>query len=66
MPSSVIRRYEYFPEAEILRITYTSGAVYDYYGVPLEVYKAFRTAFSKGIFLNHQIKPHYPYEKISL
>lgn len=66
MPSTVIKTYSYNPEREILRIVYVSGAVYDYYDVPLEVYEEFRTAFSKGIFLNQKIKPFYAFEKKSL
>ncbi|WP_366557384.1 KTSC domain-containing protein [Chryseobacterium sp.] len=30
MPSSVVNSYIYFPETEVLRIIYQSGAVYDY------------------------------------
>ncbi|WP_027376402.1 KTSC domain-containing protein [Kaistella palustris] len=66
MPSTVIKKYSYEPEREILRIIYQSGAVYDYYNVPLEVFEAFRTAFSKGVFLNQKIKPFYSFEKKSL
>lgn len=63
MPSSVIRKYFYKPELEILRIIYVSGAVYDYLDVPQEVFDEFRAAFSKGTYLNKIIKPKYRYEK---
>ena len=63
MPSSVIRKYYYKPELEILRIIYVSGAVYDYLDVPQEVFDEFRAAFSKGTYLNKIIKPKYRYEK---
>ncbi|MBD8018454.1 KTSC domain-containing protein [Kaistella pullorum] len=63
MPSSVIRKYFYKPELEILRIIYVSGAVYDYLDVPQEVFEEFRAAFSKGTYLNKIIKPKYRYEK---
>ena len=66
MPSSVIRRYDYFPDEQRLRVTYTSGAVYDYMGVPAEVYAAFKAYQSKGTFLNHYIKGHYPFQKVSV
>lgn len=65
MPSSVIRKYFYKPELEILRIIYFSGAVYDYLDVPQEVFDEFRAAFSKGTYLNKKIKPFFKYAKVS-
>ena len=66
MPSTVIKNYFYNPEREILRIIYVSGAVYDYFDVPLEIFDQFRTSFSKGVFLNKKIKPFYGCEKVSI
>jgi hypothetical protein len=65
MPSSVIRYYHYYPGEQRLRITYTSGAIYDYLGVPADVYTAMKEFQSKGTFLNRQIKGHYPFKKVS-
>lgn len=65
MPSSVIRKYFYRPEFEILTIIYVSGAVYDYLEVPEEVFDDFRAAFSKGTYLNKKIKPFFRFEKVS-
>lgn len=64
MPSSVINKYHYFPETEILRIFYQSGAVYDYLKVPVEIIERFKTVQSKGRFLNYVIKPKFKYKKI--
>jgi hypothetical protein len=64
MPSSVVNNYKYFPETEILRIIYQSGAVYDYLKVPQEVFDRFKTVQSKGRFLNYVIKPKFKYKKI--
>ncbi|SFI67284.1 KTSC domain-containing protein [Kaistella treverensis] len=63
MPSSVIKKYFYKPEQQILTIVYVSGAVYDYLDVPQEIFDDFRAAFSKGTFLNKKIKPNFKYEK---
>lgn len=63
MPSSVIRKYFYKPELQILTIVYISGAVYDYLDVPQEVFDDFRAAFSKGTYLNKNIKSYFKYEK---
>ncbi|MEC3874485.1 KTSC domain-containing protein [Chryseobacterium salviniae] len=64
MPSSVINKYLYFPETEILRIIYQSGAVYDYLQVPAEIFERFKTVQSKGRFLNYVIKPKFKYKKV--
>ncbi|WP_449400555.1 KTSC domain-containing protein [Chryseobacterium wanjuense] len=64
MPSSVINHYLYFPETEILRIIYQSGAVYDYLNVPQEIFDRFRSIQSKGRFLNYVIKPKFKYRKV--
>ncbi|MDQ1160486.1 hypothetical protein QE422_000854 [Chryseobacterium sp. SORGH_AS 447] len=64
MPSSVIHTYVYFPQTEILRITYQSGAVYDYLELPEDVFERFRTVQSKGRFLNYVIKKKFSCCKI--
>lgn len=64
MPSSVVNHFIYFPETEILRIIYQSGAVYDYLKVPADIVEKFGKARSKGQFLNKVIKPRFKYIKI--
>lgn len=64
MPSSVVKNFIYFPETEILRIIYQSGAVYDYFKVPSDIIEKFGKAKSKGQFLNKVIKPRFKYTKI--
>jgi hypothetical protein len=64
MPSAVIRSYLYYPEDQRLRVAYVSGAVYDYFDVPAEVYAAMKTFQSKDAFLNRQIKGRYAFEKV--
>ena len=64
MPSSVVAAMEYNDEAQILRITYTSGAVYDYRNVPPDVYEDMKEADSKGTFLNYEIKGKYRYKRV--
>ena len=65
MPSSVVAAIRYDNSSSTLRVVYVSGAVYDYKKVPEEVYTEMKKAFSKGEFLNKEIKPKYPFEKIS-
>lgn len=64
MPSSVIRRFSYDEPQRRLRVTFTSGDVYDYSGVPPEVAAGFRAAFSKGRFFASDIRDRYPFERV--
>ncbi len=65
MPSSVINRFSYQEDKKILRIVYQSGAVYDYLNVSQNIFDEFKSAFSKGVFLNKVIKPKFKFKKIN-
>lgn len=64
MPSSVIRRFSYDEPQRRLRVTFTSGDVYDYDAVPPEVVADFRAAFSKGQFFGPNIRDRYEYRRV--
>jgi hypothetical protein len=65
MPSSVVAAITYDPDASVLRVRFVSGMIYDYKNVPEKVFKAMKSATSKGTFLNQHIKGNYEFEKIS-
>lgn len=65
MPSSVIRFFRYSPDTRELKITFVSGRLYVYANVPPEVAAAFRNAYSKGTFFNHEIRDRYAYRDIT-
>ena len=64
MPSTVVSNYVYIPESRTLRVTFVSGAVYDYKKVPEVIYLEMEAAFSKGTFLNENIKDNFEFERI--
>jgi hypothetical protein len=64
MPSSVIRRFSYDEPHRRLRVTFTSGDVYDYDAVPPEVVAEFRSALSKGRFFGPNIRDRYAYRRV--
>ena len=64
MPSSVIRKYEYNAEAEVLTITFVSGIIYDYLEVPEQVYLQMKSTLAKGIFFNQHIKDKYKWKRV--
>jgi hypothetical protein len=64
MPSSVVAHMDYDEKRRVLRITYTSGKVYDYLAVPQQAYDEMKAASSKGQYLNYSIKGKYKYKKV--
>jgi hypothetical protein len=64
MPSSVVSAIKYDPKTSVLRVIFVSGMVYDYMKVPEKIYEDMKAAFSKGTYLNQQIKGHYQFKKI--
>lgn len=65
MPSSVIRFFRYSPDTRELKVSFVSGRLYVYENVPPEVAAAFRNAYSKGTFFNHEIRDRYAYRDIT-
>lgn len=64
MPSTVIRRFDYRPEAGELEVLFTTGRRYVYRDVPPEEVEAFGAAFSKGRYFNAHIRDRYEYEEL--
>ena len=66
MPSSVIRSMQYHPREQTLEIAFRDGrGVYRYFDVPEAEWQAFRSAPSKGTYLNQTFKAGgYGYEKL--
>ncbi len=65
MPSSVVDRVVYDPEKKVLTVVFQSGKVYAYKGVPEGVFLSFRSARSKGRYLNNYIKSKYEFEELA-
>ena len=61
--SSQILAAGYDITTRILQIRFTSGAEYQYSGVPPELYEKLLAAESAGSFLHKHIKGKYPFAK---
>ena len=59
MPSTAIRAIDYDEPSRMLRVTFVSGAVYDYEDVPAETVEAFRGSGSRGRFFAYKIRPKF-------
>jgi hypothetical protein len=64
VPSTVIRRFDYSPDAQELTVEFVTGRRYVYSGVPLEEAEALRGAFAKGVHFNRRIRDRYPYREL--
>lgn len=63
MPSTAVRDIRYDPETGCLWVAFVSnGRRYAYFDVPMDIYDAFRHAFSKGTFSNQHIRDQYECE----
>jgi len=63
MPSTAVEHISYDEAAHELHVKYVGGGVYTYYGVPKQVYVAFRAAPSKGQFVNEFVKDRYDFRR---
>lgn len=64
--STNISSAEYDKKKNIMTVQFlNNGAVYEYSGVPEEVYLALLNAPSAGGFLNAYVKGTYPYVRVS-
>ncbi|MGD0443144.1 MAG: KTSC domain-containing protein [Edaphobacter sp.] len=65
MPSSVIAAMSYNADTQVLTLVYRGNqGTYRYFDVPPEEYDAFRSASSKGTYLNTIFKAkQYRYER---
>lgn len=62
--SSTIRSVGYDSESKTLEIEFENGGIYQYFGVPQDVYQRFMSASSKGKFHHAHIKDRYRYSKV--
>ncbi len=62
--SSNIASIGYDAGTETLEVEFLSGAIYQYYNVPQNMYDQLVQAGSKGRFLNTYIKNAYPYSRV--
>lgn len=63
--SSNIKSATYNTETSLLTIMFNNGSIYEYEGVPWELFTKFRMADSQGAFLNANIKNKYSFKKFN-
>lgn len=63
--SSHLRAVGFDPQMGTLEVEFVSGGIYQYYGVPRNVYDELTGAASKGRFFNAYIRNVYPYSRVA-
>ncbi len=62
--SSSLRAIGFDHQLSILEAEFSNGGVYQYFGVPLRIYRGLLAAASKGSFFNAHIRDNFPATKI--
>ena len=65
MPSTAIRNLFYDPAKRELWVTFVTGRRYVYSDVPSDVFDAFKTASSRGVFFNRKIRDRYTFREVT-
>ncbi|MGQ0531423.1 MAG: KTSC domain-containing protein [Caulobacteraceae bacterium] len=61
--SEAIEDISYDETRQRMRITFTTGRIYDYLDVPIDEYEAFYAAESSGRYFNAQIRDRYEHRE---
>ncbi len=65
MVSSMIKNIAYHYQQEVLEVTFQTGQIYAYFGVPHEIYYELMLADSKGRYMHDYILNHYDSAPVS-
>lgn len=62
--SSNLASVGYDPQCHILEVEFLGGSVYQYYGVPEQVYRSLMSAGSHGSYFSAYIRKSYLYSHV--
>lgn len=62
--SSNVSSIGYDSDIQVLEVEFLSGSIYQYFGVPEQLYETLMENPSKGTFLNANIKNLFPYDRV--
>lgn len=65
LSSSNLAGADYDGATRVLTIEFTNGAVYEYEGVPAEVFADLLGSSSPGSYFYRQIKGRFPYQRVT-
>jgi len=56
LESTTLAWASYLPDQNLLQLGFHTGAIYDYFDVPSEIYRALLASESKGRYFNQHIR----------
>ena len=62
--STTLKTIAYNESLTVLRLEFCSGAIYDYFGVPIVVHEALLRAPSAGTCFNEMVRGCFPYSRV--
>jgi hypothetical protein len=62
--STGLQAVAYQDQSALLELEFRSGAIYYYFGVPVQTYQEFLLAESKGAYFHRHIRDCFPYSMI--
>ena len=62
--STVLEAAAYHHLEALLELQFSSGAVYQYFGVPEQTYQELLSAESQGAYFNHHIRNRFVYAQV--
>ncbi|MFZ2283545.1 MAG: KTSC domain-containing protein [Lutibacter sp.] len=62
--SSNVARISYDSSSSTLEVEFLNGSIYQYYGVPENVWSDFKNTGSKGQFIHQNLKGQYRYARV--
>jgi KTSC domain len=65
MPSTAIRNLFYDTAKRELWVKFVSGRRYVYAEISPDVFEAFKTAPSRGVFFNHEIRDRFAFREVT-
>lgn len=63
--SSAIHSVDYDPRSRVLKVRFTSLALYEYFDVPDMVFRQLMAADSKGTYFAQNIRDKYEYRRLT-
>lgn len=64
LKSTSLNTVAYLDQQALLALEFRSGAIYHYFGVPVETYRELLLSESKGTYFNRHIRNRFSYAKI--
>ena len=63
--SASVMSFAFSIEQNVLQLEFRNGLAYEYFGVPVALYRELLSAQSKGTFVSRFIRGRFPYRRLA-